>query len=230
MTQEWKPEKLKSLAWSYSRLKSYETCPLQYLHYHVEKDVQERDQHNQQSNDGLEAHKAYELRLKEGKKLPLGLIHHEPILAKLEALPGEKHTEQKLALTDKFRPTGFFARNVWFRTVIDFCVIKGGIAGVVDYKTGKPTPDETQLQLMSLTIMHYDQNVQKVNARLLFMNHDQVEKATYQRADMPKIWSEILPRVKRMQNDQDFIPKPSGLCIRHCAVTECTFHGRGSRA
>lgn len=219
---------MKQWTWSYSRLKNYELCPNRYLHYDVLKDF--ADVAGAQTNEGLDAHKAYEQRIKLGTKLPLGLAMHEPIMLRLEGLPGQKYPEQKLALTAKFKQTGYFSDDVWFRTVIDFCVIDGHVAGLVDYKTGKPSSDPTQLKLMSATIMLCDQSIERVNARLLFMNHGRAESASYTRDDLPEIWAGILPRVKRMQNDHDFVPKPNGLCIRFCAVTSCPFHGRGSRS
>lgn len=219
---------MKSFAWSWSRLKSYETCPKRYYHYDVVKDVQEAAT----PNEGLAAHRAYDLRISEGKKLPLGLTHHEPILAKLDALPGEHYAEQKLALTDEFKPTGFFSPNVWFRTVLDFCMIHGHTAAVIDYKTGKPASDTTQLQLMSATVMHYVPEVERVRARLLFLNHGHAERADFNREDVSGIWAGILPRVRRLQKaqiEQEYPPKPSGLCVRYCSVVSCPFHGRGSR-
>lgn len=220
---------MKPFAWSYSRLKNFESCPKRHYHYDVVKDTQDA---GGASNEGIVAHRAYELRIREGKKLPLGLTHHEPILAKLDALPGEHYAEQKLALTNEFKPTGFFSPNVWFRTVLDFCAIIGKTAAVVDYKTGKPTSDITQLQLMSATVMHYAPEIEKVRAGLLFLNHDQAERAEFNREDVSGIWAGILPRVRALQKaqvEQEYPPKPSGLCMRYCNVTSCPFHGRGSR-
>jgi hypothetical protein len=219
---------MKPWAWSFSRLKSWEVCPKRFFHYDVIKDI--KDDHA--PNEGLDAHKAYEARIKDGKKLPLHLTHHEPILARLEALPGEHYAEQKLALTKDFKPTGFFSRDVWFRTVLDFCAIFNTAAAVVDYKTGKIQSDLTQLKLMSATIMHYAPEVERVQARLLFLNHAHAERADFGREDIPGIWAEILPRVRQLekgQADQEYPPKPSGLCVRHCSVTSCPFYGRGSR-
>jgi hypothetical protein len=222
---------MKNFQWSYSRLKNFETCALRFLHYDVLKDTVED---TRQQSEGHAAHKAYELRIREGKKLPMPLTHHEPILAKLEALPGDHYAEQKLALTSEFKPTGFFSPDVWFRTVLDFCNVSpdGETAAVVDYKTGKPGSDMTQLQLMSVTTMHFQPTIQRVRARLLFMNHNHAERAEFTRADITEIWTKILPRVRKLREaveERDFPPRPNGLCTRYCAVTSCPFHGRGSR-
>jgi RecB family exonuclease len=157
---------------------------------------------------------------------------YEKTMKTLAGLPAEIYVEQKLALTRDFEPVAFFGSGVWFRTVADFCAVKGRNAAVIDYKTGRPQADMTQLQLLSATIMHHMPSVQSVQARLLFLNHDRSEKAEYTRDELPGIWGGILPRVRRLQKavvDQEFPPRPNGLCVRYCAVTSCPYHGRGSQ-
>jgi hypothetical protein len=216
--------------WSYSKLKNFETCPKRHLHYDVLRDVKEPETREQGA--GHELHKAFELRVRDGKPLPLGMMQHEPILARIIAAPGETYAEQKLALNANFKPVGYFAKTVWFRTVIDLCKVNNGVATVLDYKTGKPTTDMTQSQLLAATVFHYLHEVKRVKTGLLFVNHDHVEKAEFVRGDLTEIWNEILPRVKAVEKAQateEFPPKPSGLCVRYCAVVSCPYHGRGTR-
>lgn len=217
-----------NFTWSYSRLKNFETCPKRHYHYDIAKDIREPE--TSQISEGNAVHKALELRVRTKQKLPLGMTQYEPIIVKLTSLPGEIYAEQKLAITKDFQPVGFFGKGVWFRTVLDFCVVNGKTAAVIDYKTGKPSEDTTQLQLLSATIMHHQPDVERVKARLLFLNHDHVEQADYTRADLTGIWGSILPRVRQVQQaavDQEYPPKPGGLCRRYCAVQSCPYHGRG---
>jgi RecB family exonuclease len=182
-------------------------------------------------SEGHAVHKALELRISKNKALPLGMGQYEKTMKKLAELPGERYAEQKLALTREFQPVAFFGVGVWLRTVADFCAVKGHNAAVIDYKTGRPTADMTQLQLLSATIMHHMPAVQTVQARLLFLNHDRSEKAEYTRDELPGIWGGILPRVKRLQKamtEKEFPPKPNGLCVRYCAVSSCPYWGKGS--
>jgi hypothetical protein len=219
-----------SFAWSYSQLKNFETCAKRYYHYNVHKDVKEPE--TDQLREGNALHKAFELRVKNGTSLPLGMGQHEPLLAKLAAAPGKVYAEQKLALTAEFQPVGFFGRNVWFRTVIDYTNISvaGDRATVLDYKTGKVAHDLTQLQLMAVTLFHNDAKIQRVKAALVFVHNNHVEPAEFVREDVTEIWSEILPRVRVVEQArarQEYPPKPSGLCKKYCAVSSCPYHGRG---
>lgn len=216
-----------SFTWSYSQLKNYETCPKRYWHYNVLKDVKEPE--TDQLREGNALHKAFELRVKSATPLPLGYRHHEPLLQKLIGAPGETYAEQKLALTSSFTPSTYFAKNVWFRTVIDFTKIHNGLATVIDYKTGKVAEDMTQCQLMAATLFACDPGIKRVKAGLLFLAYGQTERAEFVREDLTEIWGEILPRVKKVEKaraTQEFPPKPSGLCKKYCAVASCPHHGR----
>jgi PD-(D/E)XK nuclease superfamily len=214
-------------AWSYSRLKNFETCPKRHYHYDIAKDVGDG---NAFQFEGSDTHKAFELRVSKGKALPLPLVQHETLLARLMTMPGEIYAEQKLALTEDYQPCGWTDKRTWFRTVLDFCNINKNRASVIDYKTGKVTSDDTQMSLMSATIMHYMPKVERVRAMLMFINHNHVERAEYTQESLPEIWSEVLPRVAKLRMavaTQEFPPKPNGLCKRWCHVTSCPYHGRG---
>jgi hypothetical protein len=218
-----------NFSWSYSRLRNFELCPKRHWHYDILKDVVEPESFAM--SEGHAVHKALELRISRNQPLPLGMGMYEKIMTMLANLPGEVYAEQKLALTKDFEPVAFFGSGVWFRTVADFCAVKGRNAAVVDYKTGRPSADTTQLQLLSATIMHHMPAVQSVQARLLFLNHDRSEKAEYTRDDLPGIWGGILPRVKRLQKamvEKEFPPRPNGFCVRYCAVSSCPYWGKGS--
>ena len=214
-------------SWSYSALKNYETCPRRYYNYNVSKDVKEPE--SDAIKQGHALHAAFDARVKSGTSLPLGMGMHEGMLAKLAAAPGATYTEQKLALASDFSPAKFFSKNAWFRTVLDYTNVNGERATVIDYKTGRPSEDMTQLQLAAATTFAHDARVQRVRVALAFVSHDHIERATFVRQDTTEIWGEILPRVKKLveaRQKQDYPPKPGGLCRKWCAVTSCPFHGR----
>ena len=219
----------KPFSWSYSQLKNFETCPKRYYHYNVAKDIVEPQ--SQQLADGNALHKAFELRIKNGTPLPMGMAMHEGLLARIVGAQGQVYAEQKLALTSSFTPSTYFGKAVWFRTQIDATVVNGDRAAVFDWKDGKPKDDTTQLQLMAATLFHHQPNVQKVSSALVFVSHGETVPATYLREDLTEIWGEILPRVKLVEKaraTQEYPPKPSGLCKKYCAVVSCPYHGKGA--
>lgn len=220
---------IKPFAWSYSALKNFETCPKRYLHYNVLKDVVEPE--STQLAEGNRLHDVFAKRLSKGAGLPLGYAQFESMLARIAAAPGTLSVEQKLAITGDFQPVGFFGKGVWARSVIDAVVVSGTTAVVFDWKTGKPSVDETQLAIMAGTIFVHQPQVTRVKAALVFVHHQHTEPAEYVREDQASIWNEIIPRVRALQKaiaTQEYPPRPSGLCKKYCAVVSCPYYGRGA--
>lgn len=215
--------------WSYSRLVDYETCARRYYHYRIAMTVKEED--TDELIEGRVLHKAFEDRIKRGVALPMGLGHHEKLLAGIIDAPGRTLAEQKLALTSSFTPTGYFASNAWFRTVVDATKMRDdGMALIFDWKTGKPKEDITQLELMAAAVFAHEPRLQRVRSALVFINYGKIERRDFVREDVTRIWAAMLPRVKRFQQareKQEFPPNPSGLCKKYCLDTSCPFHGRG---
>lgn len=215
-------------AWSYSKLKNAETCLKRYYHYDVAKDVIEPE--SDELRRGKELHKHFENRLLHGTPLPLGYGQHEAMLARIVAAPGQIYGEQKLAITSAFEPSAYFGKGAWCRTQIDVAKVNGQRATVFDWKTGKPSDDVTQLQVMAAVLMAHMPALERVRSALVFVNYEQTERAEYTRDSITEIWSEILPRVRWVQKahaTQEFPPKPSGLCKKYCAVVSCPYHGKG---
>lgn len=222
---------MKKFSWSYSALKNYETCPQRHYHYDIAKDIQ-GDSESDAIREGHEVHSAFDARIKGTAPLPLGLGHNEPMLARVLAAHGQTYSERKLAISSSYQPVGWFSDQAWFRGVLDCTKIRKDSATVLDWKTGKPGVDVTQLQLCAALVFHSAPQVNTVRAALVFINHDKVESEEYTRQDLTTIWSEILPRVKKLQRareEQTYPPKPGGLCKRWCQVTSCEYYMVGSR-
>jgi hypothetical protein len=214
------------MAWSYSALKNFETCPKRYYHYNVAKDVREPE--SDQLREGNALHAAFDKRLK-GAPLVFPYTHHEPMLAKIVDAPGQTLAEQKLALTSSFQPTTYFAKNVWFRTVIDAGKLREESATIFDWKTGQVREDPTQSTLMAATVFAYNPAIVRITASLVFLAEGKVCTDTFLREDLPEMWGEILPRVEALRVAREtnaYEPKPSGLCRRYCAVHTCPHNGK----
>jgi hypothetical protein len=219
-----------SFAWSYSRLKNFETCPKRHYHYDIAKDITEEE--SGALLEGHDTHKAFELRVSRKQKLPPNLARHESWIQMLVKPPGFAYAEQKLALNSFFEPVGFFADNVWFRCVLDFTKVMDSFAVVVDYKTGKVGDDDTQLSLQAATVFHTIPAINRVRSGMAFVNYDKVVSKVYHRSDIPLIWNKMLPRVKKYEaamHHKEYPPTPSGLCVKYCGVVSCPYHGKGTR-
>jgi hypothetical protein len=222
----------KPFAWSYSALKNYETCAKRYYHYNVVKDVYEPE--TPQLAEGNALHKAFADRLARGTPLPIGLRIHEKMLSRLAAgAKTELAVEQKMAITSGFQPCAYMAKDVWLRGQIDVMRVLGGdTAAVIDWKNGQPKEDFTQLQINAALVFAHMPEINTVRSSLLFVQHDRPEFEVFYREGLVDIWNDLLPRVRALEaarKQQEYPPKPSGLCKKYCMVTSCPYHGRGDR-
>lgn len=217
-------------AWSYSKMSSFETCPKQYYHVTVLKEHSFKE--TKETRYGNEFHKAAEQFIRDGTPLPGKFSQYGKAMDAIAALPGEKHCELKLGVTEDLKPCKFFGRNVWLRAIVDFLSIDGDTAYVVDYKTGKSAryADPDQLELMALAaFVHYPQ-VKKVKAGLLFVVAGAFIKEVYDADSREMRWSDWYQRyadLEKAHRNEVFNPRPSGLCRAHCPVLECPHNGRG---
>lgn len=220
------------VAWSFSALKTFQSCPKKYYHLKVVKDV--KDPPSEIMLYGIDAHKAAELYIAEDADLPGKYEFMRSQLDTLKNLEGDKYCEYKFGLTRDMQPCDFFAKDVWLRGAIDLLIVNEakGTARMIDYKFGKSkNADMSQLQLMSLAVFKIFPNVKKVKAGLLFCAEDKMIPTQYSVDDAPNMWMQWLPEVARLEAAYEhdvWNASPSGLCKAWCPVLSCPHNGRAS--
>ena len=214
--------------WSFSKMKSFQTCPKQFYHVNVLKQFPFKE--TEAMRYGTEFHEAAEHFIRDGTPIPDRFAFSRPALEALAAKSGEKLCEQKLGLTAELEACDFFAKDVWFRGIVDLLIIDGDVATVVDYKTGRSSryADKGQLELMALSVFRHFPEVAKVRAGLLFVIANELVKAKYKKTGQKDMWLKWLSEYATMEKAFEtgvWNPKPSGLCKRHCPVQECVHNG-----
>lgn len=211
----------KPLAWSYSSLNAFETCPKRYYLTKVSKEVKEPQ--TEATLWGNRVHKALEHRLVKNTPLPDGMETFEPLAATIseKAKGGKLEAEQKMALTKSYKPTSWFGKDVWVRGITDFTITKGDKVFIGDWKTGKPTPNSAQLKLTAAMTMHIKPWVNTVINAFVWLKNGTISHEVFTREDIPEIWQEFHPRVGRIEKaieDDKWPARPSGLCAKWCPV------------
>ena len=217
--------------WSFSKIKAYQQCAKQFYHEKV------LNQYPFKETDatlyGTAFHEAAETYVRDGGELDPRFSYAKNTLDALNAKKGEKLCEIKMGLTKDLEPCGFFAKDVWFRGIADLVILdrEDKLAWVIDYKTGKSAryADKGQLELMTLAMFKHYPVVETVRAGLLFVVSSDLIKETFTRQEESNLWVKWLARYGDMQSSFDadvWNPSPSGLCKRHCPVTECPHNGR----
>lgn len=215
--------------WSFSSLTSFETCPKQYYHKKVLKDVVEIP--HEATTWGTTVHTHLENRVRNDTPLPEELAHYESLVTAITGRGGDVLVEQELAVTSDFRPTEWTSSDAWCRGIIDLGVLTGKKGVLLDWKTGKRKPDLDQLKLFAgLAFAHYPE-LEEVQTGFIWLKVGKIDKKTYTRDDLPAIWQHFAPRVVRLYraySSATFAPKPSGLCNGWCPVphSKCQFSSK----
>jgi hypothetical protein len=214
-------------AWSYTSLSAFETCPKRYYLTRIAKEIIEPQ--TKEMTWGNAVHKAMEHAVVEKKPLPETMKQWQGVADKINAAPGKKHAEQKMAINKYFAPVTWYAKDAWCRGIVDSVVEVDDHAKVFDYKTGKRKLDGSQLKLFSLLTFHTRPWINKVTTAFIWLKDSKIDKDSFVRDDVGMLWQEFLPRLERMQSAYKtgkFPPKPSGLCRNYCPCTGCEYHGK----
>lgn len=219
------------MAWSYSRLKNFETCAKKYYEVDVTKHYNDS---NEQLLWGNEVHAAIANALTGKAPLPGTMSEYQQWVDHVRGFNGSLRVEQKYALTRDLQPCEYFAPKVWYRGVGDAVLIAPDetFALVWDWKTGKLLHDHVQLFLMAACVFAYHPKVRTVRAHFVWLKDGAKTHDDYRRKEMGNEWIPVLDRVGAFEaaaKNFEYPPKPSGLCMRNCPVISCAFHGKGNR-
>jgi len=223
--------KPKPFSWSYSKLKNYDSCPKRHFHVDLAKDFKEDD--SEALMYGNAVHDMLAKYISKGTPIP---AMHAPDLQKWGDYAitflhrGMKLlVEQKLAIAADFTPSEFFGPRAWYRGVADVVAVKGPIAIVLDWKTGKILDDSQQLALTAACIFAHYPSVFRVRTEFVWLKDQCTSGADFNRDDMPAMWAGIWPRITELKQAHDtasYPPKPGFLCRKYCPVTTCSHHGQ----
>lgn len=217
-------------AWSFSSLKTFTTCPKKFYHAKVAKDVKEPE--GEAAMYGKEVHSAAEFYVRDGTPIPAKFDFIKPALDSLIKIPGDKHCEFKVALTESLEPCDFFDKECWFRGVADLLIVneEKGEARVIDYKLGKSKyADLGQLELMALAVFKIFPKITVVKGGLLFLTEGKFVPTVYEAQQQHRYWGNWMPTITMLEGAYSsgvWNAKPNGLCKQYCWVTSCTHCGR----
>lgn len=236
----------KPMPWSHSALEAHNTCPRQYEQIKVLRNFQ--DTKNEAALWGDSFHKQAEKYIRDAAALKSQGLTYESAMAHLAlhgmesytsyleqflARPGAIFAERQYALTKALVPCDFFAKDVWCRGIIDVLTLDGTVAYVDDHKTGKNRKkDMQQLIIFALLTFYHHPEIQTVHTAFHWTQLKAKDSETFYRHQIPTLWEKLLPKLQSYMaafHSGVFPPKPSGLCKKHCAVSDCEYHGRGSR-
>ncbi|HEY1215931.1 MAG TPA: PD-(D/E)XK nuclease family protein [Bryobacteraceae bacterium] len=226
----------KEWAWSYSKLKNYDSCPKRHYEVDICKNFDDKidpltGQKNAALDEGDQAHDALAKACKQLAPLPAKFTHYQHWVDRVLAGPGTLLVEQKYAITRDFRPTTYFARDTWYRGIGDVVRIDGPVALVLDWKTGKILEDSVQLMLMAQCIFSHYPAVRRVRSEFVWLKEDCTTPEVFDRQEVANQWIGLLPRVAVLEQASKTLtypPKPGPFCKKNCPVQSCPFFRKGT--
>jgi RecB family exonuclease len=208
---------------SHSSLDSFATCPHRYYRERIARDV--RPEQGIAASWGDEVHKALEAYVLEGTPLPSNMAQYQETADRVRALPGDIYVEANLAITKTWIPVEYTSPDAWFRAKIDVLEVRGTLATIVDYKTGKSQyGTKKQDARYAAVVMANFPSVSTVRCRWIYLAEDKTTRETFERTHYDNLKRTIDDSAADVQfavENERWPCKPSGLCRGFCPVSDC---------
>jgi len=230
------PAKAKPFAWSYTKLKNFESCPKRHYHLEVVKDVKEEE--SEQLRYGNVIHKILDQYIRHGTALPpVHEPHLRPWVDQVFTFRGNdvrRHgavvtAEQQLAINKDFGPCEWFGRDAWYRAKVDVMWRLGPVAGIIDWKTGKVVEDSVQLSLAAACAFSHYPELKVIRSTFAWLAEDDaMTHCDIRRDELPELWSSLWSRIELLKHAYETVsypPTPCRLCRAWCPVKQCPHHG-----
>lgn len=223
-------------AQSFSSLNTYHTCPKQYQHLYVLKDVTSKQ--TEATLWGTRVHKEIEDYLRDGTPMTLdAALRALPYIAALDKHgPSQRLIEHQWGIDAHLLPTCFSANDAVLRGVMDYAVLYGEDKAVIaDWKTGKrkdydttgPERHRTQLGLFALAAFSHFPLVSHVRTMFVWLKDGAGAPTVadyYREQDKDALWMHWRSEIGKVEASREadiFRYNPSGLCRGWCPVTDC---------
>jgi CRISPR/Cas system-associated exonuclease Cas4 (RecB family) len=218
----------KPIALSFSRLSTYETCPLKFYSQYISKDYPDEGD-NYFFKKGKRKHGQLDLYTKSQLNAMINVIQYDedvesclPMIDTIIASYDRVASELQLAVDGEFVPTGWFGKKVMYRAIVDLEAVKEKEAMVIDWKTGKfreydekPTG---QLHLTAAIEFARNPNIEKVTTVYVFIEHKQTIRRTFLREDYEELVEPFYEAWKQVNSEKDWKPKHNKYC-GNCLLT-----------
>lgn len=218
------------LAWSYSRLNDFETCPRMFQGKYVTKDFPKQDFSAPHLQRGKDIHKVLENAVVHSMALPKELLFLQPIVDMAHAKGMTNFAENEICFDVHLNTIDWFSKSAWCRVIIDLVIIVGDLAVIIDWKTGKVRDkSRDQLALFAGAAMTRWPKVKRVITAFFWVDHPKQKPtlAHYDQSHRQQIWEEFGDRAEMIQITLEsgaWLPKKNFGC-KWCPalVGQCEF-------
>jgi len=224
----------KPIALSYSRLSTYEQCPLKFKSQYISKDYPDEGD-NYFFKKGKRKHDQLDNYTKAQVNATINTIQYDedvetclPMIDTIISSYDIVASELQLAVDGSFSPCAWFGKKVMYRAIVDLEASNDDEALVIDWKTGKFREyDESptgQLHLTAAVEFARKEKVEKVTTAYVFIEHKQTIRRVFHREDYNSLVEPFLESWKQVNAEKDWKPKQNKYC-NYCLLgpKECPF-------
>jgi len=216
------------LALSWSRLNSYQQCPLKFHLQFISKSfpTEEKSIHLVKGEQLHKQLEDYVIAKNGGAPMPLGFTAEIretlPYVDKLFTLYDSVHPEAQVACDKDWNPTEWFDKSVAWRSIWDVVGLKPQTCFIGDYKSGRIYPydsDFGQLHLSAAIALKRFKDVPEVNAAYIYIEHKKIIPIKVTRTDLPQVIDHFEAEFEKVQMEKAWDPTPNDNC-KWCPATK----------
>lgn len=226
-----------TIAWSYSRLEDFESCPLMFQHKYILKTIKFKPNSAMERGKTVHGQLERETIRASYNAVPAvpAVAHVWPIIKAFVGMHGEVLVEEELAFKRNLTPCAWFDKDTWLRAKIDavgrvnpLSIYADQVISILDWKTGKYRINEDQLRLYNMVAMLRWDKTASVSSSLLFVDQQQSSPPlTSTRQDLKDLLDEFGDRSEMIQiaNERGDWPAQKSYKCSWCGVITCKHKG-----
>lgn len=202
--------------WSFSRLSTFEKCPLQYALNFIWKLPQPPSRAMDRGNT---IHKQSEDYIKgKLKGIPASLMQFRQEYAAIRKIETCK-AEESYTVTKTWQPTHATDwDNAWLRAKVDIEIPEGPLLTIIDVKTGREYPEhENQAGIYGTLGMIVHPDTEQIDFEYWYVDSGDVGHYEFGRTKLREQKKEWAARSRKMLTAKVFRPTPSEDACRFCA-------------
>jgi hypothetical protein len=200
-------------AWSFSRLRDWEVCPLRAKLKHLDRLAEPAGAAMARGSATHKVAADFAAGRYPKRATPVELRLFRAEFAALRKRR-DVRVEEQWALTREWRRAEWYGDDAWLRVVVDLCHPDGRRAlRVVDHKTGRERDESrAQLSLYAAAAFSLDDDLLVVRTALWYLDLGVDPGEEFRRAQLPRLRAAWEKRSAPMLEDRRFRPRPGDHC------------------
>lgn len=214
-----------NFVWAHTALDSFKTCPREFWHKYVAKDLPKEKKSDAQLR-GIAVHESFDLYLRAGRALPADLSAHASLLegVKIASVGRTLEAEKRMGMTAEGTACEFFGACVWGRGAADVVIHGNNVGFLFDWKTGKKRDgDINELRRLALLVKVAYPRLNKILGAYGWLQTNEMGKV-HDVSNFAGTYNEIKATcrtIEGMDPSKEWPANPSWKC-EFCSVTKCS--------